>query len=212
MHVESEYGSLVLAKLNCYAINVTNSPAKHVGQMPDMGKEAAVKIEPQEAFSRVRCLLVHTSDAEIVGESQPPCSHHSESMGLTTTGTTKNNTAAEEEQPDLAQNEIVSREETVVEERGGENLVKPQSCTPNPAVVLPDESSEGEAKKTEGLVDFDKALQEFSDMEGIGVHNRQASENRMASSSLRPVGSSLQNLLNPVSSLYHRKLTLNRPV
>ncbi|RWW25907.1 hypothetical protein GW17_00009743 [Ensete ventricosum] len=127
-------------------------------------------------------------------------------MGLTTTGTTKNNTTAEKEQPDLAQNEIVSREEAVVEERGGENLVKPQSCTPNPAVVLPDESSEGEAKKTEGLVDFDKALQEFSDMEGIGVHNRQAS------SSLRPVGSSLQNLLNPVSSLYHRKLTLNRPV
>ncbi|KAJ8461635.1 hypothetical protein OPV22_034561 [Ensete ventricosum] len=31
--------------------------------MPDIGKEATVKIEPHEAFSRVRC------DAEIVGDS-----------------------------------------------------------------------------------------------------------------------------------------------
>ncbi|URE20582.1 hypothetical protein MUK42_12551 [Musa troglodytarum] len=167
---------------------------KHVGQMPDIGKEAAVKIEPHEAFSRVRC------DAEIVGESRPPCSH-SESMGLTTTDTTKNYITVENEQPDLAQNEIVTREATrdkVAEERGHENLVKPQTSTPNRAVVLPDENSEGKAKNTQGLVNVDEALQEFSDVERIGVCSGQAS-NRMASS-LRPVGSSVQNQLDPVSS------------
>ncbi|KAJ8461636.1 hypothetical protein OPV22_034562 [Ensete ventricosum] len=109
---------------------VGSSVQNQLDLMPDIGKEATVKIEPHEAFSRVRC------DAE-------------------------NNITAEKEQPDLAQNEIV----------------RPNS------------------KETEGLVNFDKALQEFSDMEGISVHNRQAS-NRMACSSLRPVGSSVQNQLD----------------
>lgn len=144
-------------------------------------------------------LFVH-SDAEIVGESEPPCSH-GESMGLTTTDTTKNYITVENEQPDLAQNEIVTREETgdmVVEERGHENLVKPQSSTPNRAVVLRDENTDGKAKKPEGLANVDKAQQEFSDVERIGVYRGQASY-RMAFS-LRPVGSSVQNQLDPVSS------------
>ncbi|CAL9196545.1 unnamed protein product, partial [Musa hybrid cultivar] len=164
--------------------------------MTDIGKEAAAKIEPHEAFSRVRC------DAEIVGESQPPCSH-GESMGLTTTDRTKNYITVENEQPDLAQNEIVTREETgdkVVEERGHENLVEPQSSTPNRAAVLPDENSDGKAKKTEGLVNVDKALQEFSDVERIGVYSGQASYRMASSLRPRPVGSSVQNQLDPVSS------------